>query len=151
MPLLDTVPAHTKLFRTHVKGPRCSLPLLRSVQGYGRRSVAPNDGWIYPGSGATADSRPPVAHLAQEVVANGMLGAQTVVAGADDSSSYLNGVEEDAEAEFVGDDVERPPADGPRIINVGIPGPGTAKEHAVLTYFLAWLAFCGSVPLKTKC
>ena len=85
-----------------------------------------------------------------------MLPAQAVVAGAaeaHDSARYLNYIEEDAEAEFVGDDVERPPADGPRIINVGIPGPGMANEHALQLNFLAWwiLAFCAKDAEQTDC
>ena len=141
MLLLDPAPAHMKLhlafIGTQVGAFIQHEPLLRSVQGYGRRSVAPNDGWVYPGSGATADSqhlplRPPVAPLAAGVAANGILGAQALAAGAAgacDSAAGPNGVEEDPEAEFVGDNVECPPADGPRIINVGIPGPGKGTAH----------------------
>ncbi|KAK9837158.1 hypothetical protein WJX81_006872 [Elliptochloris bilobata] len=108
--------------------------LFASVQGYGRRTAAPTDGWIYPGSGATADSRhpppppPPSAeHLEPGVSVNGGAGGNTLAAGAAGGlggKGDPSGIEEDPEAEFVGGDAERPPSSGPRVINVGIPGPG---------------------------
>ncbi len=55
------------------------------------------------------------------------------------------GVEEDPEAEFAGDDLERPPRDGPRVINVGIPGPGAQASAG------GWekLAFYVCCPLRS--
>lgn len=114
---------------------RCAL-LLRSVQGYGRRTASPTDGWVYPGSGATADSCPPTAPSAPQtaaaegpgadggLVAKAMPGGARPGEGGHGAGDEPGGVEEDPEAEFAGDDLERPPRDGPRVINVGIPGPG---------------------------
>ncbi len=112
------------------------------MQGYGRRSAAAADSWVYPGSGATADSRPPRRAPAAPpppgdvLIANGGVGvaahANGAACGADLGLGAAAGcaepaeppVDEDPGAEFEGSDSERPPASGPRVINVGIPGPG---------------------------
>ena len=115
------------------------------MQGYGRRSAAAADSWVYPGSGATADSRPPrrapppPPPPGEVLIANGGVGVAAHANGAASGAELGLGagagcaepaehaeppVEEDPGAEFEGSDSERPPASGPRVINVGIPGPG---------------------------
>jgi len=76
-----------------------------SVQGYGKRDHG-SEGWVYPGSGATADSKPP-----------------PLVPGAPPLNQA--GIPEDPRSEFAANpEAEVAPTEAPRIINVGIPGPG---------------------------
>lgn len=115
-----------------------------SVQGYGQKM--PGSGaYVYPGSGSTCDTRDtnvtgagvkveevadaddnnpkpfpfPVAEPSSSCLApaNGTLPGSTAV---DDDES----VEEDPDHEFVYVGGEIPRIEGPRIIDVGIPGPG---------------------------
>ncbi|CAG9462216.1 unnamed protein product [Pedinophyceae sp. YPF-701] len=75
-----------------------------SVQGYGPK--APGlDAFVYPGSGATCDTRPS-ARFAQTTDSRGET------------------IEEDPENEFAYRGGEMPPTAGPRVINVGIDHPG---------------------------
>lgn len=95
------------------------------------------DGWVYPGSGATGDSRPPhpppAVPPAGDLGTNGSLGAdggapEVPAAWVGSLSGDPSGIDEDPEAEFVGGSTERLPSEGPRIINVGIPGPGALRR-----------------------
>lgn len=85
---------------------------LCSVQGYGAKGES--EGYLYPGSGATVDSRIPFvmktddADDADAVMANGIV-------------PPLGEIEDDEE--FLSAGLERAPSeDGPHIINVGIAG-----------------------------
>ena len=81
------------------------------MQGYGRK---PPIGFIYPGSGRTADSR----HPGSEPAANGHVPGTHQAA---EPSEVL----EDPDDEFPGSVGDLPhPTGAPRIINVGIGGPG---------------------------
>lgn len=86
--------------------------LFASVQGYGQK--APGIGaFVYPGSGATCDTRPASAGHAidpNSAQPSGM------------STTEEDDIVEDPDNEFGADTV--PQGEGPRIINVGIPGPG---------------------------
>mmetsp|Transcript_4408 Transcript_4408/g.12711 ORF Transcript_4408/g.12711 Transcript_4408/m.12711 type:complete len:900 (-) Transcript_4408:172-2871(-) len=84
--------------------------LFASVQGYGPKHPSMPGSWVYPASGATVDSRPP-QHPSDPQAA-------------DTDSGATAAVKEDPDMEF-----SQPPGPdvtpgGPRIINVGVPGPG---------------------------
>ncbi|KAF5835858.1 hypothetical protein DUNSADRAFT_6792 [Dunaliella salina] len=87
-----------------------------SVQGYGRHNFG---GWFYPGSGATEDTRP---------------NASTPQAA--ESGSKQAPIPEDPNGEFTHSTSDtggsNAPANGsdpgPRIINVGVPGPGAKRQ-----------------------
>jgi len=79
--------------------------MFASVQGYGKKDPR-SDAWVYPGSGATCDSKPPLPPPGAPVL-------------------NAAGVPEDPSGEFVTQpDAEVAPLEAPRVINVGIPGPG---------------------------
>lgn len=85
-----------------------------SVQGYGPK--APGIGsFVYPGSGATCDTEQMQPHNTEEI--NELDKMQ-------DSENSNLVMEEDPEGEFKYTGGEVPRAEGPRIIDVGIPGPG---------------------------
>ena len=112
-----------------------------SVQGYGQKVAGMDLGWVYPGSGGTCDSRPPM----KPAFANGGDQADAVTFASPDPSAsdagpstdapgqqasgvadreLTVGIEEDPDAEFRAAEGPVPPATGPRVINVGIHGPG---------------------------
>lgn len=85
------------------------------MQGYGSK---PPSGHIYPGSGRTADSssQPPAPDA---------LSGSSAAAPAAAVNGHAEDVVEDPEEEFVGLSADLPhPPGAPRIINVGIEGPG---------------------------
>ncbi|KAL3144011.1 hypothetical protein ABBQ32_003818 [Trebouxia sp. C0010 RCD-2024] len=87
--------------------------LFASVQGYGQK--APGIGaFVYPGSGATCDTRPASA---------GATAPPGVAQPNDLPSTEQEEIVEDPDNEF-DTDVDSKHGDGPRVINVGIPGPG---------------------------
>jgi hypothetical protein len=98
-----------------------------SVQGYGHKGPAGVEGWVYPGSGGTADSRPPGD--AGPGTPPGEEGGEGGGGGGAAAPPAVDpAIPEDPDGEFAPDPAV-PPADlpsrtGPRIINVGIPGPG---------------------------
>ena len=84
---------------------------LCSVQGYGQK---PPSGHIYPGSGRTADSSSKASIADADA-------SQTVRA----ADGHAEELVEDPDGEFVGAAADLPhPPGAPRIINVGIQGPG---------------------------
>ena len=94
-----------------------------SVQGYGPKAhgIA---AYVYPGSGATCDTRQVGKHATDEI--------NEVDVEMDENS---NGeIEEDPDCEFLYGGGEMPRTEGPRIIDVGIPGPG----HHVPMWKRSW-------------
>ncbi|KAL0037126.1 hypothetical protein WJX79_001631 [Trebouxia sp. C0005] len=86
--------------------------LFASVQGYGQK--APGIGaFVYPGSGATCDTRPASAGQAAD---------PNVAQPSGMTMTEEDDIMEDPDNEFGAD--AAPQGEGPRIINVGIPGPG---------------------------
>lgn len=127
--------------------------LFASVQGYGPKSSARPDVFVYPGSGATTDTQllkaqrasqqvAPVASAAaaaadgdadaaaaaqpagapEQTVMNGIKAEEGAAGGSAAHSSGL--VEEDPDHEFPPTTADDPPLTGPRLIEVGIKGPG---------------------------
>ncbi|KAK9809002.1 hypothetical protein WJX72_007747 [[Myrmecia] bisecta] len=96
--------------------------LFASVQGYGKRSPHDNS-WVYPASGANCDSRR--ANPATAAAQQAQQAQQAADSAAATPASDGNAAEPSpsADDEFAGD-FEQPSPVGPRIINVGIPGPG---------------------------
>jgi acetoin utilization deacetylase AcuC-like enzyme len=121
-----------------------------SVQGYGKKHQR-IDAYVYPGSGGTFDT-----HAAEEAAAaeaeaeegTGMgtdpaaagtdaaAGAEGAAAGAGAGAPAAASVveevevEEDPDHEFSNTECEHPaPGSGPRVINVGIPGPGAHPAY----------------------
>ena len=93
-----------------------------SVQGYGHKGPAGVEGWVYPGSGGTVDSKK---------AAEGAGAAPGTPPGDGEGAAPAAApaiIPEDPDGEFVSDPAvpasDLPPRTGPRIINVGIPGPG---------------------------
>ena len=105
---------------------------LCSVQGYGKK---PPMGYLYPGSGRTADTR----------VADGVPAAEGHQPGEGQPAAGPAEVVEDPDKEFPGAVSDLPHGSGaPRIINVGIGGPGAAAGPAVAQQAapLSSLPFC---------
>ena len=95
--------------------------LFASVQGFGPKSPGYAAPYVYPGSGATGDSkRPPAAALGELATAP----AEALDAGEETD------VEEDPEHEFASRGLEPLPTEGPRVINVGVPGATRAPTPA---------------------
>jgi DNA ligase-1 len=103
-----------------------------SVQGYGHKGPAGVEGWVYPGSGGTADSKPPgegddagPGTPPGEGEGEGE-GVPPAPPAAGDPPPVI--IPEDPDGEFAPDPAvpaaDLPSRTGPRIINVGIPGPG---------------------------
>ena len=116
-----------------------SLCACCSVQGFGRKGD--DDAYIYPGSGATADSTLPAfpPTPSESDVANGELAklANGSTADIDHPDDEFRSTGEEA----------APAKDGPRIINVGIGGPGEsvrpqscAEVHAACAWWGMLLA-----------
>lgn len=92
------------------------------MQGFGKKPSL-GGGYVYPGSGATCDTepslvqQPPSAELEQksEPAANGQL---------ESAQDFGDAPPDDPNVEFQTLPGHHPPSEGPRIINVGIPGPG---------------------------
>lgn len=101
------------LYCVHLSGYLCS------VQCYGKRSLG---GWMYPGSGATCDTRTPSANPAAPDTAPANGDSQLPSAPAQDGFGEVP--PEDPELEFATAEGEHPLPGGPRVINVGIAGPG---------------------------
>lgn len=98
-------------------------------------------GYVYPGSGSTCDSRlveqqEPAADAGAPIAE----GAQAE-AGAE-SNTHGELYPEDPDLEFATAPGDQPPPSGPRIINVGIPGPGNAGSQGPSTS----VQICGSFP-----
>jgi acetoin utilization deacetylase AcuC-like enzyme/ankyrin repeat protein len=115
-----------------------------SVQGYGPKSASGVGPFVYPGSGATADNRAPVAGEAGDAGAGG--GGSDAEAGAEGvgalaaipaaGGGYIadggwttdaeagDGLAEDPDGEFAYRGGEAPRREAPRVIDVGIPGGG---------------------------
>jgi acetoin utilization deacetylase AcuC-like enzyme/ankyrin repeat protein len=121
-----------------------------SVQGYGPKAPGYMDAYVYPGSGATCDTKGmlsrEVEELADEDDDGGGEGAiriddlddnnnnnttSTGLQKQQHPNNSINGdsnnqtIEEDPDHEFVYSGGEMPRTEGPRIIDVGIPGPGS--------------------------
>jgi len=102
-----------------------------SVQGYGHKGPAGVEGWVYPGSGGTMDSKKRAdggsASPGTPPGGGGAGGSMEVDAGAA-AAAPEPAPEEDPDGEFAPDPAvppsDLPPRAGPRVINVGIPGPG---------------------------
>ncbi|KAF6259471.1 Arginase/deacetylase [Scenedesmus sp. NREL 46B-D3] len=122
--------------------------LFASVQGYGPKAASMPDVFVYPGSGATCDTQElkvaqekgqlvqekaataaaaaaPVGNRANGIVPAGA-GEQQVKqeqpAAGDTDTSHM--VDEDPHREFLSTTADDPVLSGPRIVDVGIPGPG---------------------------
>jgi hypothetical protein len=87
--------------------------------------------WFYPGSGATSDSQPRAGSQPQPQVAAAADGGGSAgilpeqPAGNNLKNSCPEEFLEDPEGEFSrGADSQQARSSGPRVINVGIPGPG---------------------------
>jgi len=119
-----------------------------SVQGYGPKAPGYMDAYVYPGSGATCDTKGMLSGEVEELAEDNDNEAPLVEGavkideldanappGTGPSSEqhphhhrHINGeqhIEEDPDHEFVYSGGEMPPTEGPRIIDVGIPGPGS--------------------------
>jgi acetoin utilization deacetylase AcuC-like enzyme/ankyrin repeat protein len=117
-----------------------------SVQGYGPKAPGYMDAYVYPGSGATCDTKGMLSREVEELADEGNEDASLVEGNAVkidelDASHGPSGVsqqqqhqqqhngehhiEEDPDREFTYTGGEMPRTEGPRIIDVGIPGPGS--------------------------
>lgn len=94
-----------------------------SVQGYGPKAhgVA---AYVYPGSGATCDTKQLSKHATDAI-------NEVDVTMEENNSEEI---EEDPDGEFLYGGGEMPRTEGPRIIDVGIPGPG----HHVPMWKRSW-------------
>jgi acetoin utilization deacetylase AcuC-like enzyme/ankyrin repeat protein len=92
-----------------------------SVQGYGPKGYGMG-AYVYPGSGATCDTKQVNKPPGEEI--NEM----------DEDTPSVQEIEEDPDAEFCYQGGEIPRTEGPRIIDVGIPGPG----HHVPMWKRSW-------------
>ena len=96
-----------------------------SVQGYGPKGAGLG-GHIYPGSGATCDTKhmtanqvPPVPDPSISMIAPG-----TPTLPGKDPLEPEDVIPDDPGREFKTMEGSHPSASGPRVINAGIPGPG---------------------------
>ena len=98
------------------------------MQGYGSKGGGLG-GHIYPGSGATCDTKlmTPVLQRTEEIV----LGSLAPGTPNHQTQEPEDSIPEDPEREFKTQDGSHPSANGPRIINVGIPGPGTNSSQGL--------------------
>eukprot|EP00878_Enallax_costatus_P016221 GHUV01017014.1.p1 GENE.GHUV01017014.1~~GHUV01017014.1.p1 ORF type:complete len:704 (+),score=270.00 GHUV01017014.1:1195-3306(+) len=105
--------------------------LFASVQGYGPKAPTMPEVFVYPGSGATCDSKElklaqdkqPAAAVDAAAPAGAAVTADAPAGPApDEKTNHL--VEEDPDHEFPSTTADDPVLAGPRIIDVGIPGPG---------------------------
>jgi ribosomal subunit interface protein len=116
-----------------------------SVQGYGPKGYGIG-AFVYPGSGATCDTKQLARHVEAEIDEvngggdGGDLGGEgkgtmsdSGALGASEQDPLTN-IEEDPDGEFVYVGGEVPRTEGPRIIDVGIPGPG----HHVPMWKRSW-------------
>ena len=113
-----------------------------SVQGYGPKGYGIG-AFVYPGSGATCDTKQLAKHVDAEIdeikagfnggVGDGMGSKDNMDINASDQDT-LSHIEEDPDGEFVYSGGEMPRTEGPRIIDVGIPGPG----HHVPMWKRSW-------------
>jgi len=112
-----------------------------SVQGYGPKGYGIG-AFVYPGSGATCDTKQLAKHVDAEIdEVNGVVdggkegnGAPGVLGENKTSATHNPNIEEDPDGEFVYVGGEMPRTEGPRIIDVGIPGPG----HHVPMWKRSW-------------
>jgi hypothetical protein len=86
-----------------------------------------NSGFVYPGSGATCDTKAPrgedgVRNIPQEQATTSQFGGHSL-----HSEHDAENPPDDPDLEFAAVPGEHPPVTGPRIINVGIPGPGACQ------------------------
>ena len=116
-----------------------------SVQGYGPKGYGIG-AFVYPGSGATCDTKQVAKHVNAEIdevdgegfdldggAANGA--SEEQANNANNANNASNAViEEDPDGEFQYRGGEMPRTEGPRIIDVGIPGPG----HHVPMWKRSW-------------
>lgn len=98
-----------------------------SVQGYGPKAHGIG-AYVYPGSGATCDTRQVAKHATDEINE-----VDTTMESIDDIKAFQE-IEEDPDGEFLYGGGEMPRTEGPRIIDVGIPGPG----HHVPMWKRSW-------------
>lgn len=118
-----------------------------SVQGYGPKGYGIG-AFVYPGSGATCDTKQLSKHVDAEIDelngsgddgtsgdGKGVMsrGGAPITLGSSDQDT-LSHIEEDPDGEFVYVGGEMPRTEGPRIIDVGIPGPG----HHVPMWKRSW-------------
>jgi len=96
-----------------------------SVQGYGPKGYGMG-AYVYPGSGATCDTWQVSKSSAREI--------NEVSVNPMDGVKPPEEIEEDPDAEFAYGGGEMPRTEGPRIIDVGIPGPG----HHVPKWKRSW-------------
>ncbi len=108
-----------------------------SVQGYGPKAPGYMDAYVYPGSGATCDTKGMLSREVEELadeedpLVEGAVKIDELDAttGAPSHHNTTNNgeqqIEEDPDHEFVYSGGEMPRTEGPRIIDVGIPGPGS--------------------------
>ncbi|GMH41862.1 hypothetical protein BSKO_09772 [Bryopsis sp. KO-2023] len=106
--------------------------LFGSVQAYGPRVPSIENSWFYPGSGATSDNRRPdsknrtekeVAHQGEPSV-NGHASSEIPKEASSDQDPLAFSVVEDPGGEFASTQDFENEVEGPRVINVGIAGPG---------------------------
>ena len=93
--------------------------LHRSVQGFGKKPSM-DGGYVYPGSGATCDTDAELAKREPE--------AAETDPSAEDEAASGEVPPEDPDVEFKTIPGHHPPSTGPRVINVGIPGPGLTSS-----------------------
>jgi acetoin utilization deacetylase AcuC-like enzyme len=107
-----------------------------SVQGYGPKAPGYMDAYVYPGSGATCDTKGMLSREVEELadeedtlvegaIKIDELDATTGVPASQAANTGEQQIEEDPDHEFVYSGGEMPRTEGPRIIDVGIPGPGS--------------------------
>lgn len=100
------------------------------MQGYGSKGSGLG-GHIYPGSGATCDTHhmQPEVKTEDPVLSN--MAPSTPEASGHGMEEPEEAIPDDPEREFKTSEGSHPAPEGPRIINVGIPGPGELHHHIV--------------------
>ena len=93
------------------------------MQGFGKKPSL-DGGYVYPGSGATCDTDKELAKREPEADASQAVEPEPSV---DDEALSGEVPPDDPDVEFKTLPGHHPPTTGPRVINVGIPGPGLAS------------------------
>ena len=89
------------------------------MQGFGKKPSL-DGGYVYPGSGATCDTDAELAKREPEAASQAVEPDSSV----NDEAAFREVPPEDPDVEFKTLPGHHPPNTGPRVINVGIPGPG---------------------------